>query len=109
MTSKTTDNSEIYYQGTDLKFAITIEREGFNIDVDPWTITVVSDTKSIICNKMENTVIGEDGQWYLILDTTSLDNGTCYLVIDIDVPDNDFPDGFRHEVYKQKLMTIRKV
>ena len=110
MASKTTDNAnEIYYQGTDLKYAVTIEREGFNMDVDPWTITAVSDTKSIVFNKIENTVIGEDGQWYLLIDSTLLDNGACYLVIEIDVPDNDFPDGLRHEVYKQKLMTLRRV
>lgn len=105
----TSTTNETYYQGTDLKFALTIEREGFNMDVDNWSVTVVSDNKSIVCNKIENTVIGEEGQWYLLLDTTLLNDGVCYLVIDIDVPDNDFPDGFRHEVYKQKLMTIKRV
>lgn len=93
---------ERYYVGTELKFALTIVSEGFDMDTDPWTATVSCGRKSIVCARSDNAVIGTDGQWYILIDTSELGSGTYNMTVEIDVPDPDFQDGYRHEVLKMK-------
>ena len=33
-----------------------------------------------------------------LIDTSYLGDGAYYLMVEIDVPDDDFDDGYRHEV-----------
>ena len=51
----------------------------------------------------------DENQWYILVDTAILGSGTYNIVVDIDVPDNDFDDGFRHEVVKKELFKIKSV
>lgn len=104
------NNTERYYVGSELKFALTITCEGFEQDTDPWTATIKTQMgKSIVCSKTENSIVDGQGQWYLLVDTAQLGSGLCSIVVEIDVPDNDFEDGYRHEVYAEQLMTIKPV
>ena len=101
--------NEEYYINSELKFSIKIECEDFDMGQDPWTAVLRNGEKSITFSKTENTVVDEDGNWYLLVDTSLLGAGKCYLITEIDVPDSDFPDGYRHEVHKQTLMTLKRV
>ncbi len=92
---------ERYYVGTDLKFALTITSEGFNMDTDPWVATVRCGKKEVKCERA-NSVIDENGQWYILVDSSVLMAGTYILIVDIDVPDDDFKDGYRHETLKME-------
>lgn len=98
-----------YFVGTELKLALTIECEGFDMDTDPWTVKVTRGNNSIICDKTQNALEDEENQWYILVDTALLGSGTYNIVVDIDVPDNDFDDGFRHEVIKKELLKIKSV
>lgn len=98
-----------YFAGSELKFAFAIECEGFSMDNDPWSAVIRNGDKTIVCTSTENTVVDETGKWYLLVDTALLGTGNCTLVVEIDVPDSDFPDNYRHEVYKQNLLTIKRV
>lgn len=98
------DNTK-YYVGTELKIAINIQCEGFNMDDNDWTCTVKRCNKSVVCNKNQNTAW--DGEtWYLLVDTSILGKGMYVLIVDIDVPDNDFDDNLRHETYRQELFNV---
>ena len=78
------------------------------METDEWTATVKKGSKSIVCDKTNNTAHDVDG-WYLLIDSTQLGSGRYDLIVDIDVPDVDFPDGLRHETYKQELFTVSGV
>ena len=94
-----------YYVGTELKIAINIQCEGFNMDDNDWTCTVKRCNKSVVCNKNQNTAW--DGEtWYLLVDTSILGKGMYVLIVDIDVPDNDFDNNLRHETYRQELFNV---
>lgn len=91
---------EKYYVGTELKYALTITSTGFNMDTDPWTAYVACGKNYIECKRNHNAVVDEN-QWYILIDTSILGDGTYYLAVEIDVPDDDFEDGYRHEVLQQ--------
>ena len=99
---------ENYFFGTELKIAISIECEGFSMDNDEWTATVKRSGRSIVCDKAHNTAHDQDG-WYLLIDSSLLGTGAYVLVVDIEVPDADFEDGFRHETYKKDLFFVQMV
>ena len=96
-----------FFVGSTLKFAVTIERDGFNMAWDPWKITVIRGDKSVVCDRDNNTVFDENDQWYFLVDTAILGVGTYKVKIDIDVPDDDYPSGYSHEVYGQNLIKVK--
>lgn len=100
---------EKYYIGTELKLAFTIECEGFDMTKDHWTAKVICGGNSIICDKTQNAFMDDNNQWFILVDTALLGSGFYNVVVDIDVPDNDFDDGFRHEVIKKELFVIKRV
>ena len=100
---------ETIYLGTELKLAVQIECEGFDMDSNEWTA-------QIFCGKNKSEPIGRDtgavkvgGQWCVLIDTKSLGAGLYWLVTAYDVPDSDFPDGYRHVVKKQALFNVEGV
>ena len=101
-------DKERYYVGTELKIAIDIQCEGFDMNENDWTCTVKKGNKSVICTRTQNSAW--DGEnWYLLVDTSVLGKGTYVLVVDIDVPDLDFKDNLRHETYRQELFNVHDV
>ena len=97
-----------YFVGTELKIAIEIVCEGFDMNVDDWYCTVKKSNKSVVCDKEHNVAHDNDG-WYLLVDSSILGSGRYDLVVDIDVPDSDYEDGLRHETYKQELFYVNGV
>ena len=97
-----------YFVGTELKIAIDIDCQGFDMDNDDWTATVKKGSKSITCDKTHNSAHDENG-WYLLVDSSVLGSGRYDIIVDIDVIDPDFPDQLRHETYKQELFNVNAV
>lgn len=99
-------NCSKFYVGSTLKFAITIERKGFNMEWNNWVITVSRGDKTVICDRNNNTITDADGQWYFLIDTSVLGVGTYKIKVEIDVPDEDYASGVSHEVYGQNLIKV---
>lgn len=97
-----------YYLGTEKKLAITISCQGFDMDRDPWKVTIVNGNNKIICTRTQNATKDIHDQWYLLIDTTQLGVGKPRAIIEIDVPDFDFDDEYRHEVYVKPFDAIIK-
>ena len=88
-----------HYLGNEKKLALTINSQGFSLDRDPWQVTVVNGKNQIVCDRTHNSAVDDHNQWYLLIDTRLLGVGTPKVIIEIDVPDIDFDDNYRHEVY----------
>lgn len=99
---------EGHYLGSEKKLAINITCQGFNMNTDPWTVSIINGNKKIVCDKTQNAVKDTSGQWYLLIDTAKLGVGKPKAIIEIDVPDVDFEDTYRHEVYVYHLEPIIK-
>lgn len=85
------------YYGTELKFLLTITAEGFSMDDDDFTVTLRNGNRSLTLTK--NDCIESGGDWYIVFNSKDIGVGTISAVITAHVPDNDFPDGIRDEVY----------
>lgn len=96
------------YIGQELKYALTMEAEGFSIDNNDYRIDFVCGKKTI-SKKPEDIIMDEGGQYYVTIDTTDFKPGDLYAIVYAFVPDKDFPDGFRTEIVKTKLATLRKL
>lgn len=98
-----------YFVRTKFKLALNIDTDGFDMSTDDWQVSIRCGSKETVCNKEQNSFCDEDGQWYLLVDSAVLGAGQYVMVTDIDVPDTDFPDGRRHETYKQVLFSVNAV
>lgn len=96
------------YIGTELKYAITITSPGFDMGKDNFEVTLKRGSKSLHFTK-DDLVVDEDGQYYVCFDSADLGTGMVAAVITAYVPDDDFPDGLRTEVYKMDLVIIKNV
>lgn len=99
-----------FYVGTEIKIAIAITSEGFDMGRDPWSVTVKCGRRTVTCTE-DSGAACVNGQWYITVDTAELGKGLYYLIAEIDVPDAHFSDGYRHEVLKDEtpLCDVKKV
>ena len=97
-----------FYLGSEKKLAITINCKGFSMNTDPWKVTIVNGSNQIVCTRLQNSAVDSNEQWYLLIDTKKLGIGKPKAIIEIDVPDIDFDDELRHEVYVYQLDPIVK-
>ena len=97
------------FVGTELKMVVNLECEGFSMDTDPWKVTVRrGSSKEVVCERGTNTVF--DGEnWICLVDTSILGAGIYKVIGEIDVPDPDFADGYRHEVYVEEFKRVNQV
>lgn len=98
------------YQSSDLKFLITINSEGFDMDRDDYTIILKRGNKEIAFDKSDIVVDGSNH--YLCIENTKLKElgtGDVYIVVYAEVPDSDFEDSMRLEVDKKLLCHIERV
>lgn len=100
-------NDKIFV-GTELKFKIDIEAEGFSMVDDDFNIVVQKRNVKKVFNKADLRKDGE-GNYYVCFDTAEFGPGTVSAVATAYVPDSDFEDGFRTEVYAMDLVNINKV
>lgn len=96
------------YIGTELKFAIAIEAEGFSMEDDNFTVELRCGLKSITLDKGD-CIEDASGNWYITFDSRELGSGIVRAIITAYVPDDDFDDGFRTEVAKIDLIHINNL
>ena len=99
------------FQYSDLKFLITINSEGFDIDRDDYRIVLKKGSKDYV--KIDKSAIAVDGSNHYLCVTkeqlASLGTGDVYMVVYAEVPDSDFEDSMRSEVFKMLLCQIERV
>lgn len=93
------------YIGTELKFALIIETEGFDMATDDFCVVVKSARKKVEIKKDEMLIDAEE-RYLFTVDTAALGVGDYWVYAYAYVPDADFPDGLRTEVQKLKLCTV---
>ncbi len=93
------------FVGTMLKYALTIEAEGFSMADDDFEVLLKRGPNSLLLKK-DDLVVDEHGQYYVCFDSKPLGPGIVSAVITAKVPDDDFPDGVRDEVYKLELVNL---
>lgn len=94
------------FVNSDLKVLLDIDSDGFNIDEDDWTCVVRNGKRTLTADKHTNSVRHDDGKWFILVYTSQLGSGQYEMIVDIDVPDTDFPTGLRHETYKINIIPI---
>ncbi len=106
---------EFTWDGTGLKYAVSMTCEGFDMDEDDWKITVSRGSRKVEFTP-ENaihevtTVQGQEvSTWYICIDTSLLGPGELHIIFDAKVPDDDFDEGFRHEIQKYKLINVKNL
>lgn len=100
-------NDKIFI-GTELKFKVDIEADNFSMAEDDFNVVIQRRNVKKVFNKSDMVVDGE-GNYYVCFDTAEFGVGTISAVVTAYVPDTDFPDGLRTEVYATDLVTINKV
>ena len=96
------------FLGTELKYAITITADGFDMDRDGWTVEIIRGKNSRVFDK-EECFQDEQGQWYVAFGTAEFGAGQYYAAITAFVPDDDFKDGFRTEITVVRLLTVEAI
>lgn len=100
--------SDKIFVGTELKFKIDIEAEGFSMENDDFNVVIQRRNVKKTFQKSDLVNDGE-GNYYVCFDTAEFGVGTISAVVTAYVPDTDFPDGLRTEVYAMDLVNINKV
>lgn len=98
----------ITFKGTDLKYLLKIESEGFSMDNDDFKVVLRNSfgTKKVEIEKSQMLKSGDDG--YIFTFSTD-DVGTSEITMTTIayVPDADFEDGIRTEVERFVLCVIK--
>lgn len=92
------------YKGTELKYLVNIQSPGFSMDDDNFEIVVKRGVVSRVFKKED--LSHRDDSYYLCFDSEEFGVGDAVAVAKAFVPDEDFADGFRTEVYKVQLVRI---
>lgn len=101
--------SEKIYVGTELKYHLEITGTGFSIETDDFEVELICGKTSKILKKLDMIIDGQ-GEFYLPIDTADFPKGgDLEVVVRVFIPDEDFPDGFRTEIYKQFLFKLYKL
>lgn len=90
---------------TDLKFRVIMDAEGFNQKKDPWRVKIV-DTFGR-CSALltpEDCIQDTAGRHYFLL--PSVRTGKYYAVTSVDIPDEDYDDGYMTVVDRQPLIDV---
>lgn len=105
-----------FYQGSEVKFAIDLQAQGFSMDTDDFDIEVKSGKTSVIGHKgdtpdpsLDVVIYSETVQpeqegdepvtiWYAIVDTAKLNPGNLNVIATAYVPDAHANDGIRKEI-----------
>lgn len=98
--------NEGVFLGTELKFKIDIEAQGFSMTDNDFTVEIVRGSKRKMFAKSDLVNDGE-GNYYVCFDTAEFGAGSIYAIVTAFVPDSDFPDMLRTEVQEVNLLTIK--
>ena len=122
-----------YYKGDEIKFAIDINAPGFDIDTDDFEIEVATRRSKVTgyknVEKQEDTAVvifresaqsdsnsdssssdssqeGGSGQWFAIVDTSTLDAGEMRVIMRAFITDANANDGKRVNIDVKPLGTL---
>lgn len=95
--------------GTEIKFAINIEAEGFSMDDDDFTLQIMKGRNVVKEYQKSDLQIDDDDTYILCVSTDDIGVGTFDLAVNAQVPDTHFPDGLRTEIQRVPLMTVKKL
>lgn len=103
------DCKNILQQGDEAKYAMRIDKEGFNMETDDFYIELfwgmMGRTMKIEKTEMTFSI---DGYYYFIFDSSEM-VGRVSVKCTYFVPDTDCPDGMRTEVDEQLLCFVATV
>lgn len=97
-----------YYAGTELKVKVELTCDGFDQASDNWSLMVMWGNGRKKDFSKSDMVTDTDGNYYLPLDTTGM-SGKVTVVATLQVPDEDFADGYRQVVLKSTLASVESV
>lgn len=100
------NSKNIIQQGEEAKYRIAIEREGFSMTENPFMLTLKwgMQGRTLTVDKSE-MLTDESGQWYFTFPTADM-VGVVTVECAYDVPDSDYPDGYRTEKEQQPLCFV---
>lgn len=96
------------YFGTKLKFVVDITASGFSMVDDDFTVTLKRGPTRHVFSK-DDLVRDAEDNFYVCFDSSEFGQGVIDAIVTAYVPDSDFDDGFRTEVFKFKLVNILDV
>lgn len=94
--------------GTDLKFTLALTASGFDPETDDWHVDILRGNKVVETFQRDDLAQTEDGTWVLCIETENYGTGPYDILVTAHVPDDDFPDGIRTELYRQKLINLSR-
>ena len=107
------------FVGTELKYLLEIEAEGFDMDTDFFEVTLKRGSKQLVLHRedmpVEEYSVVKDNitivkhHYYVCFDSAYFGTGLITVVVRADVPDADFPDGSRTIIDKFDLINIQSV
>lgn len=95
--------------GTEVKFAVNISAEGFSMEDDDFVISLLKGRNVVKEYSKTDLVLDFDGTYLLCIDTTEVGVGSFDIAVMAKIPDTHFEDGFRTEIERVELMTVKKL
>ena len=95
------------FVGTDLKFKLDITSPGFSMETDDFEVDLSRGQNTLHFEK-EDLVVDDQDNYYVCFSSSALGAGTVKATITAHVPDEDFEDGIRDEVYKFDLVSLTR-
>ena len=102
-----TQDDRYIFQGTELKYLLNIQSEGFNMLEDDFKVVIkVHNTSRFVEIPKGEMILTQEDKFLFTLDTSVLGTGDYYISVIAKVPDSDFDDGLRTEVQKKLLCSV---
>lgn len=98
--------SRIVQQGEEVKFQITINHQNFIMNEDNFRVKLTWSmlNKELVITK-DQMISNENDEWFFMFPTDKM-LGRVKAECSFDVPDTDYPDGFRTEVDRQCILVV---
>jgi len=94
--------------GTEVKFAVSVEAQGFSMDDNDFTLYIMKG-RNVVKEYQKSDLKVEGDTYLLCVDTNEIGIGTFDLAVNAQVPDVHFPDSYRTEIERVPLMNVKKL
>ena len=94
--------------GTEVKFAVSIKAQGFDMAEDNFTLSIMKG-RNVVKEYSKSDLVVDDDTYLLCIDTEEIGVGTFDLAVNAQIPDGDFGDVYRTEIERVPLMTVKKL
>lgn len=85
--------------GTQLKINVNVEPIGdIHLSNCDFKCTFFINPKKTIEQKKSGLIKVDDDNYIALIDSSLLGTGTIRMTIEVDIPDTDFPSGYRKEI-----------